>query len=284
VLTTTIKRTTPAWLQSWIKRVHYPLHRAKLRLEWRKLDRADRGAAFDVPLPPARLRFRVDETARADAFVSVGRQTAENLKAAIAKTNFRLQPGATVLDFGCGCGRTLLWLAKEFPEVQWHGTDVDAEAIEWCRHNLKSAVCSVNESYPPLDYPENKFDLIYAVSVFTHLDADYQRAWLADLARILRPGGLLMASFHSRSVWEPLEAAQAVRKYGFAFRTSDKLKGILPGWYHTSFRDQASVEKLLAEYLDNVTYLEGQLGAQDLAIASKSATTPARRRASRSAS
>jgi SAM-dependent methyltransferase len=284
VASTTEKRSAPGWLKPSLRRVYHPLYRAKLRFDWWMSDRRDRSPDSSLPLPPARLRFRVAEDNDPREFVEVGRRSAENLKAALARYGGELKPGSAVLDFGCGCGRTLLWLAREFPNVQWHGTDVDPKSVEWCRSNIPGAQFAVNEAYPPTDYGSGQFDLVYAISVFTHLDADYQRAWLLDLARILRPGGVLMASFHSRSVWEPLEAAQAVRRYGFAFRTSEKLKGIFPAWYQTAFRDPDSVAKLFSEQFENFTYLEGQMGAQDLAIATRIATRPAPQRATPAAS
>ena len=64
------------------------------------------------------------------------------------------------------------------------------------------------------------------------------------------------------------EEAARVEREGFAFNTSEKLSGILPDWYHTAFQAQTSVEAALrAAGFEEVTYLEGQLGAQDLAAA-----------------
>ena len=81
------------------------------------------------------------------------------------------------------------------------------------------------------------FDLIYAVSVFTHLDLDLGRRWLADLHRILKPGGLLLFSVHGEAAWKglPEEDVAELRRTGFLFKRSAKLHGILPDWYHTAF-------------------------------------------------
>ena len=50
---------------------------------------------------------------------------------------------------------------------------------------------------PPLDFASGSFDLIWALSVFTHL-TDNSLPWLAELHRTLRPGGLLIASYMGR--------------------------------------------------------------------------------------
>ncbi len=202
-------------------------------------------------------------------FFTVGLRTAERLQEAMAYADFQLRDGAAALDFGCGCGRTLLWLARQFPNVRWHGADVDAESIEWCRASIPGGVFSVNGALPPLPYDDGSFDLIYGVSVFTHLSEEHQRAWLPELRRILKPRGLLLLSFHSKNVWQPSEDATSIERDGFVFRTSAKLKGILPDWYQTAFQSQPSIVGALSEHFTEVGYLERNLGDQDVAVARK---------------
>jgi len=54
----------------------------------------------------------------------------------------------------------------------------------------------VNQLEPPLGYSDNKFDFIYALSVFTHLPRHLQIPWLKEIRRILRPGGVVFISVH----------------------------------------------------------------------------------------
>ncbi len=202
-------------------------------------------------------------------FFTVGLRTAERLQEAMASADFQLRDGVSVLDFGCGCGRTLLWFDRQFPNVRWHGSDVDAESVEWCRANIPGGAFSVNGPLPPLPYADGSFDLIYGVSVFTHLSEEHQRAWLPELRRVLKPGGLLLLSFHSKNVWQPLEDAGAVERDGFVFRTSAKLQGILPGWYQTAFQSRPSIVQALSVHFTGVGLLERNLGDQDVAVARK---------------
>jgi len=269
-----LKHYVPAPLIPLARRLYHSVYRTGLRAQWRVLDwRNPPSAQAEFPLPPARLRFRVAENANVLNFLTVGLRTAERLQEAMAYAEFHLLDGSAALDFGCGCGRTLLWLARRFPQVHWYGSDVDAESVEWCRASIPGAVFSVNAPLPPLPFSDASFDLVYAVSVFTHLSEEHQQAWLPELRRVLKPGGLLLLSFHSKNVWQLLDGdAGAVERDGFVFRTSAKLKGILPEWYQTAFQSQPSIVKALSAHFSEVGYLERNLGDQDVAVARKAAS------------
>ncbi len=174
-----------------------------------------------------------------------------------------------MLDLGCGCGRTLLWLAPRYPEVMWHGCDVDAEAIAWCQRNISPALFLVNQPLPPLPYPGNHFDLIYGISVFTHIDEAAQRAWLDELHRVLKPGGWLLLTFYSEHVWRATEHAAAIARGEFVFATCAKLQGVLPDWYQTAFQSPARIQTAWRERFSEVRYLTRRFGDQDLCAGRK---------------
>jgi cyclopropane fatty-acyl-phospholipid synthase-like methyltransferase len=242
--------------------------RARLRAEWWLRDRLERHPV-DLAVPPARLRFRVGEDSRLAAFLEVGRLTADNLETILENAGWPFAPGQAVLDFGCGCGRTLLWLVQRFPQVEWHGVDVDAEAIAWCGENFRGAEFETGRPLPPLPYADGSFHLVYAVSVFTHLSEEFQRAWAAELKRILQPGGVLLLSVYGEHVWRSQPEAGAVEQGGFVFRTSGKLKGILPDWYQTALQNRTRVTTLLESHFTRVSYQERALGDHDAVLAWK---------------
>jgi len=95
-----------------------------------------------------------------------------------------------VLDFGCGTGRTLSAYAAEASSAEFWGCDIHEPSIEWASENLSPPfhffVC---REEPPFDQPDERFDLIYAMSVFTHI-TDQWSAWLTELHRVMRPGGI----------------------------------------------------------------------------------------------
>jgi SAM-dependent methyltransferase len=167
--------------------------------------RPNRPASVDgPPLPPRRLMVRVAGTADADWFLRSGRAAYDAIAAHVP-----LNELDSVLDFGCGCGRvTRYW--NDFPGAV-SGSDVSAKAVEWCRGNLPFASFERNALPPPLAFHDESFDLVYALSVFTHLTAELQLAWRDELRRVLRPGGRLLLTTHGRSYVPRLDAAERER-------------------------------------------------------------------------
>lgn len=151
-------------------------------------------------LPPPRLRSLVGGSPDGAWFIAAGRSCADALRAAAIEKGFDLDdPSLTVLDFGCGCGRTSRHWGRPI-----HGTDIRPELVAWCQEHLPG-VYTVNDPEPPTRYSDSSFDVVYAVSVFTHITVDRQREWLAEFARIIRPGGLLLLTTHGARL-----AAQAL--------------------------------------------------------------------------
>ncbi len=151
------------------------------------------------PVPPFELASRVgclegfeDPTA---LYEEIGRSTKRDLLAGLPE-GYSLQ-GKRILDFGCGAGRTLRHLAAEDVDVELWGCDIDEPSIEWMRQNMPMVNVFVNAEVPPLDQPGGKFDLIYCVSVFTHLTRHWAE-WLLEMHRLLKPGGLLLATLMGR--------------------------------------------------------------------------------------
>jgi SAM-dependent methyltransferase len=259
-------------MRGWLREVYYLCFRAVLLIRCRYADVFNvrlAQAPDRIPMPPALLRYRVSEDVDADLFMAIGERTTQNIEEVLMQANRPLGDFRFILDFGCGCGRTLTWLARQFPDAKFHGTDVDKEAIGWCRAHLPIVDWQVNTAQPPLGYRSNAFDLIYAISVFTHLDARHQERWLAEFARILQPGGILLLSVHgdgARREWDK-DRQQRLEREGFLFETSTKLRGIVPEWYHTAHHTREYAVSQVAAHLRVLAYIPGGMGHQDALIA-----------------
>jgi len=107
-------------------------------------------------------------------------------------------------DFGCASGRVLRHFVAqtEIPEI-W-GSDINQRHIRWLYEHLPQRVKPIfNHTLPMLPIPDNYFDVVTAFSVFTHIDT-FETAWLAELRRVLRPGGMAYLTVHNEATWEVL--------------------------------------------------------------------------------
>lgn len=118
------------------------------------------------------------------------------------------------LDIGCASGRVLRHMANELPDLAAYGCDLNRYHVEWCNRFLPRN-CQVfhSHSIPSLPLPDNSMDMVSAYSVFTHIEA-METAWLMELRRILRPGGIAWVTVHTENtlaemnpewpLWDPV--------------------------------------------------------------------------------
>lgn len=107
-----------------------------------------------------------------------------------------------ILDFGCGWGRLIRYFAKDVPEQNLFGCDPDDEILKVCSETRVPGVLK-HSDYRPQQLPfEEKFDLIYAYSVFTHLSETTHFECLNAIFKALAPGGLLIVTVRPRSFIE----------------------------------------------------------------------------------
>ncbi len=147
------------------------------------------GSPDGLPIPPFWLRAQVAGTIDASDFYRRGMADVETISGILQRRDIDIRDLGTVLDFGCGCGRVIRHLQSK-TRAELFGTDHSTKLITWCESNLSFATFGTNQLEPPLDFPDGKFDFIYALSVFTHLPARLQAMWMDDFRRVLGAGGI----------------------------------------------------------------------------------------------
>jgi SAM-dependent methyltransferase len=104
-----------------------------------------------------------------------------------------------ILDFGCGWGRVIRFFLRDVPPSTLHGVDPSADMIEICKQTNRWCDFLVIDPRPPTSFADMTFDLIFANSVFSHLSEEIHTEWLKEFDRILKPGGLLVATTWPRA-------------------------------------------------------------------------------------
>ncbi len=222
-------------------------------------------------VPSPSLRFRVHSAKDLYTFLEVGKQCAIDIKNALEKNHIKFTEIKNVLDFGCGCGRTLIYITQDAGATNFYGTDIDAEAVAWCKENLKAIKWNVNGALPPLPYESNFFGLVYAISVFTHLDKIHQDQWLDELYRILKPGAILIISVFGRYVWgKSPEGIKEIESKGFVFKHTDFWKKFFPEWYGDAYYTESYIRDKFSPHFKILDYIPQGVGNhQDMVVLQK---------------
>lgn len=160
----------------------------------------------------------------------------------------------SILDWGCGPGR----IVRHLPGLlgagsSVYGTDYNKNTIDWCRSALPGIEFNHNSGSPPLPYQDNYFGAIYGLSVITHLSEENHYLWLAELLRVLQPGGLLLLTSQGDNFREKLTPAeQDIFDLG-----EPVIRGNVKEGHRTysAFHPQRFMEKLFAgcEILEHIT-------------------------------
>ncbi len=154
-------------------------------------------------LPAQHLRLCGQEFRDHAYFLRSARAEADRLVA-----HCGLSAGSALLDVGCGFGRLAIGVLDRVGAIRsYSGVDVSAAAVAWCRRHLASGHPSFqftrldvrNERYNPggdaitgafrLPFADAVFDIAYAYSVFSHMELGDIDRYLAELQRVVRPGG-----------------------------------------------------------------------------------------------
>lgn len=242
-------------------------------VEWRLARGRDAPPDSDdngTPIPPLRLMALTVAHADWRAFLKTGAATATALDRRAANAGLSFTDARRILDFGCGAGRVIRHLPS-LTDAQLFGADYNETLLNWCAANLPGTYMR-NDLAPPLGFPDGHFDILYALSVFTHLREATQRQWIEDYARVLRPGGLALVSFHEETQpgFPHTEAARnAIAVSGF-YVHNDMAEG---SNLIASFQTADHARRLFGEAFDCVTIVpraDSGIG-QSLAVLRKGA-------------
>jgi SAM-dependent methyltransferase len=131
-----------------------------------------------------------------------------SLKEGLDEVGNPLRESSAILDLGCASGRVLRHFACHEKELDLWGADINTRHVEWVRRFLAPSIKVFPATIVPhLPLEDNTCSLVYAFSVFTHID-ELELAWIAEIRRILRRGGVAWLTIHSDHTWRAIERAR----------------------------------------------------------------------------
>ncbi|MCX7736724.1 MAG: methyltransferase domain-containing protein [Candidatus Kapabacteria bacterium] len=161
--------------------------------------------------PPIHFIYETFGRTSYELFFESGKQAAKSIKEIYRSLSDN--PSPTILEWGCGIGRIITHIKDEFPDSKIFGSDVDSKMIEWCKKVYKNIIFIKNDYHPPFSFSDDYFDFVYAASVFTHLTEIYQKEWLEEILRILKPGGYFLFTVHGDYYAHKKLTASEMKRY-----------------------------------------------------------------------
>lgn len=150
---------------------------------------------------------------------------------------FGLRPEHTVLDFGCGYGRTAIPVIKYLKTGKYIGTELSDKRLllakEWVkREELEGLeplfISSTDNTMPYLR--DESVDVIWTLSVFTHMPEKEMHEVLSAFYRVLKKTGIVYFHYNSPTnaevvckptvkdfYWDSVFIEQTVVSHGFTF-------------------------------------------------------------------
>jgi len=239
-----------------------------------------------IPFPPSQEMLTVGGETDLRLFLSIGFACFESIRRNIPDD---VEPPIKLLDFGIGCARTMRFFFREMDKFHCYGSDVDRKAIGYVQNSIPLIKAQLTENLPPLPYPKEFFDLVYSVSVFSHLDYESFNSWLGEIYRILNWRGVFQVTIHGERAFsivsnEP-ERRNLIRISENEFnlkRNSFEETGFVwmkqpagstdidTSQFGISFISRTQFERLIRPYFELVEYIDGEIGGwQDLVVLRK---------------
>jgi SAM-dependent methyltransferase len=167
-----------------------------------------------------------------------------------------------ILDWGCGCARVMrqFWetaVYVDLPRIEGQdilGQDIDEVNIDWCQRHLSGFGRYRILGLDGFKEPDASIDLLYGISVMTHLTELNQQLWLDEIARIVKPGGCVLLTTHGEYATYRLTDSIVlpfVERFGFFDAMPDAAIGAhRETYYRATFQSRAHVRETWTRHFD----------------------------------
>ena len=176
---------------------------------------------------------RVDDAVQ--YYFDDGRRSAELLRS-ILQNDLRVNAGEkqALLEFASGYGAVTRHLKVVFPAFDIASADIHPAANEFIARELHAKAIQ-STVVPECFDPGGEYDLVFALSFFSHMPAATWSRWLLVLARALRAGGHLVFTTHGAASLRELRLDASLGADGFLFRPESEQDDLDTEQYGTTF-------------------------------------------------
>lgn len=168
-----------------------------------------------LPVPPPEQRLYGESV---EVHLEDGRRSWSQI-VDMLQTDGKMQlHGKRILEIGCANGRLLRHFEPFAKNCEIWGVDINSKSIYWCKENLSPPFNFLTlTTIPHLPFEDRFFDVIYAGSVFTHID-DLADAWFLEVRRVLATDGLFCFTIHDRHTIEKMATTTAPPNWSAFFK------------------------------------------------------------------
>ncbi|OED43302.1 hypothetical protein AB833_04095 [Chromatiales bacterium (ex Bugula neritina AB1)] len=131
-------------------------------------------------------------------------QLYKHVKDACAQHGSPIDSRTQILDFGCGWGRIARFFLKDMSLQNIHGVDVLSELTASCNETFCSNNFEQIEQKGTIPHATASFDVVFANSVFSHLDEQLNMRWINEIHRVLKPNGLAVLTVIDQKKYESM--------------------------------------------------------------------------------
>jgi ubiquinone/menaquinone biosynthesis C-methylase UbiE len=179
-----------------------------------------------------------------------------------------------ILDWGCGVSRIAMHIGKlAGTSSAVYACDINEKMISFNAKSYKDITYSLISYKPPTKYENGYFDLIYGLSIFTHIDDTMQEEWICEMYRILKENGIFLFTTQGRyfnSKLLPFEKQLLAQQGVFSKTYQQKGHRMM-----STYNEPEFFKNLLEKYFEVLEFHAGEVdqskvGGQDLWIVRKS--------------
>ena len=186
-------------------------------------------------------------------YLADGWRTMSELVLLLEEVGHPLLKTQSVLEFASGHGRFTRHLVKALGASRVVANDVVVDSVEFSRKTF-GVEGFVSPSVPEQVQWDKKHDLVFVLSLFTHLPASTWSRWLKCIYDMVAPGGVLVFTTHGAEA--VFKQNVTLDENGYFFVASSESNAIDGQEYGTTFTSEAFVRARIAETLPEARLLK----------------------------